>query len=111
MDPLLDPGWLALDELKLLITQLVSREHEVSHARQMLHAQIDALRRELVDRLRDEGKTVVIFGPDALGPGTSGVREPRAPRPQWGSDGAALPEPLHPAVQANERPRQNPPHG
>ena len=107
MDPIPDPRSLALDELKLLIAQLVSQEQEVSNTRHALHAQIDALRRELVNRLRDQGETV-ISGLDALGPGTSGVREPRTPRPQRGSDGAALPEPHGPDVEPNERPRQKP---
>jgi hypothetical protein len=110
MDPLPDPSSLVPEELKLLINQLVSREQEVSNTRHVLHAQIDALRRAVVDRLRDEGSTV-IFGPDTLGPGTAGVREPRTPRPQRGSDGAALPEPLDADVGPNERPRQDPPHG
>ena len=109
MDPLPDLGSLALDQLKLLIEQLVDREQELSHARQVLHAQIDALRRELADRVRDDGE-IVIFGSDTLGPGTSGVHEPRTPRPQRGSDGGALPEPLHPEVEA-EQLRHCPPHG
>jgi hypothetical protein len=92
MDPLTDPRSLATEELKLRIRELISREQEVSDARHALHAQIDALRGELVDRLRDEGAHV-IFGPDALGPGTSGVREPITPRPHRGADGIALPEP------------------
>ncbi|MGZ4237912.1 MAG: RsiG family protein [Solirubrobacteraceae bacterium] len=45
------------------MTKLTSREQVVSDERRTLHTQIDALRRELVDRLRDEGNTV-IFGPD-----------------------------------------------
>lgn len=92
MDPLADPRALPTEELKLLIRELISREQEVRDTRQALQAQIDALRRELVDRLRDEGKDV-IFGPDILGPGTSGVREPITPRPHQGADGIALPEP------------------
>jgi hypothetical protein len=57
----------------------------------VVHAQIDALRRELVDRLRDEGN-VVISGSDFLDPGSAGVREPRNPSPRSGSDGIALDE-------------------
>ena len=76
MDPLPDPSSLVPEELKLLINQLVSREQEVSNTRHVLHAQIDALRRAVVDRLRDEGSTV-IFGPDTLGPGTADVRVER----------------------------------
>jgi hypothetical protein len=79
MDPLTDPRSLGTEELKLVIQELISRKQKVSHTRQALHAQIDALRGELVDRLRNEGKDV-IFGPDTLGPGTSGVREPMAQR-------------------------------
>ena len=97
MDPLTDPRSLATEELKLLIQELISREQEVSDTRQALHAQIDALRGELVDRLRDEGKDV-IFGPDTLGPG---VREPIPPRPHQGADGIALPEPRDADVGPN----------
>ncbi len=92
MDPLTDPRSLATEELTLLIQELISREQEVSDTRQALHAQIDALRGVLVDRLRKGGKDV-IFGPDTLGPGPSGVREPITPRPHQGADGIALPEP------------------
>lgn len=100
MDALTDPRSLATEELKLLIQELISREQEVSDTRQGLHAQIDALRGELVDRLRNEGKDV-IFGPDTLGPGTSGVREPITPRPHQGADGIALPEPRDADVGPN----------
>ena len=65
----------------------------MSEERRALHAQIDALRAELVVRLRDEG-TTVISGADVLGPeGSAGVREPREPRPTTGSGTIALPEP------------------
>jgi hypothetical protein len=70
MDPIPDPRSLGQEELKRLLNGLVSREQEVSSTRQVLHAQIDALRRELVDRLRDEPSDV-IFGPDVLGSGLS----------------------------------------
>jgi hypothetical protein len=43
MDPIPDLRSLALDELKLLITQLVSREQEVSNTRHALHAQLSRL--------------------------------------------------------------------
>jgi RsiG-like len=92
MDPLPDPRSLADEELKSLIEELIRKEQEVSETRRVLRAQIDALRRELVDRLREEGQDI-IFGPDVLGPGSASVREPRSPRPQRGSDGVALPEP------------------
>ena len=65
MDPVPDPRSLATGELKLLLKQLITMEQEVSGTRRALHAQIDALRGELVNRLRDEGVNV-IFGPDAL---------------------------------------------
>jgi hypothetical protein len=90
-----DPHSLARDELTSLLQKLTSREQVVSDERRVLHAQIDALRREFVDRLRDEGN-VVISGVDFLDPGSAGVREPRNPSPQSGSDGIALPWPPPP---------------
>jgi hypothetical protein len=107
MDPAPDPRSLASEELQLILAKLVGREQEVSSTCRVLHEQINALRRELVNRLRDEGGDV-IFGPGMLGPGTSGVREPRAPRPQRGSDWVALPEPLNTNVGPNVRPPQDP---
>lgn len=101
MDPIPDPRSLTVEELKLRIEQLVSREQEVSDTRRVLHGQIDALRRELVERLRDEGTTPVIVDDDALGPGAAGVREPRTPRPPRGFDGIAIPEPQDPDVEIN----------
>jgi hypothetical protein len=92
MESFPDPRSLASEELKSLIKELTSREQEVSGTRRVLHAQIDALRRELVDRLREQGKDM-ISGADSLGPGSAGVREPRNPRPQKDSDGIVLPEP------------------
>lgn len=100
---------LARDELTSLIKELVSREQEVSTTRQVLHGQIDALRRELVHRLRDEGNDI-IFGGDILGPESAGVREPRAPRPQRGSDGVALQEPRDSEPESNAPPGQQPPN-
>jgi hypothetical protein len=76
-----DPHSRARGELTSLLKELTSREQAVSDERRTLHAQIDALRRELVDRLRDEGNTV-ICGSDFLDPGSTGVREPRNPRPE-----------------------------
>jgi hypothetical protein len=107
-NPLPDPRSLAPEELKSLIKELVSREQEVSNTRQIVHAQVDALRRELVDRLREQGNDI-IFGPDILGPGSAGVREPRTPRPQRGSDGVALPEPRDSDPESNVPRRQEPP--
>jgi hypothetical protein len=69
-DPVPDPRSLGPEKLKRLLKGLMSREQEVSSTRQVLHAQIDSLRRELVDRLRDEGSEV-IFGPDVPGSGLS----------------------------------------
>jgi hypothetical protein len=66
--PFPDPHSLGLEELKLLLEQLISREQGVSNTRNVLHAQIDALRREFVDRLREEG------APSSSGPiGRSGA--------------------------------------
>ena len=92
MDPFPDPRSLAAEELKSLLKELIHEEQAVSETRQVLHAQIDALRRELVERLRKEGHDI-IFGPDVLGPGSAGAREPRTPGPRPGSDGVALREP------------------
>ena len=93
-----DPHSLARDELTALLKKLISREQVVSDERRTLHTQIDDLRRELADRLREEGNTV-IFGPDFLEPGSAGIREPRGPRVDDGSDGIALPEPPEPDVE------------
>ena len=41
-------------ELRELIDKLTSVEHEVSYRRRILHGQIDLLRAELVNRLRDD---------------------------------------------------------
>jgi hypothetical protein len=49
----------------------------------------------------------MIFGGDNLGPGSAGVREPRTPRPQRGSDGVELPEPRD--SEPSESPGQQPP--
>ncbi len=105
-----DPRSLARRELTSLLKELTSREQAVSDERRTLHAQIDALRRELVDRLRDEGNAV-ISGSDFLDPGSAGVREPRNPRPEDGSDGIALSEPPRPDVQPDAPPRREPPNG
>ena len=42
------------EELRQLIDKLTSEEQEVSYRRRILHGQIDLLRAELVNRLRDE---------------------------------------------------------
>ena len=105
-----DPHSLARDELTSLLQDLTSREEVVSDERRVLHAQIDALRRELVDRLRDEGN-VVISGSDFLDPGSAGVREPRNPGPQNVSDGIALPEPPAPDIGPDAPPPRDPSSG
>jgi hypothetical protein len=108
VDAFPDPRSLGTEELKSLIAQLVSREQAVSCTRRVLHAQIDALRGELVDRLRADGDDI-IFGPDILGPGLGGVREPRSPRPHRGSDGVALPQPCEPDPQSDGPGQHEPP--
>ncbi len=42
------------EELRELIDKLTSEEQEVSYRRRILHGQIDLLRAELVNRLRDD---------------------------------------------------------
>jgi hypothetical protein len=106
-----EPHSLSRDELTSLLQELTSREEVVSGERRVLHAQIDALRQELVDRLRDEGKMVVISGSDFLDPGSAGVREPRNPSPQNGSDGIALPEPPAPDIGPDALPPRDPSTG
>ena len=45
------------EELKELIDKLTTEEQEVSYRRRILHGQIDILRAELVNRLRDDRPT------------------------------------------------------
>jgi hypothetical protein len=57
-----DIGSMSDEELKELIDNLTSEEQEVSYRRRILHGQIDILRAELVNRLRDnrpEGDTLI----------------------------------------------------
>lgn len=75
-----DPHSLARDELTSLLKELTITEQALSDERRTLHAQIDALRRELVDRLRDEGNTV-ICGADFLDPGVERDAPPRREPP------------------------------
>lgn len=105
-----DPHSLARDELTYRLQELTSREELVSDARRGLHTQIEALRRELVDRLRDEGN-VVISGSDFLDPGSAGVREPRNTSPQNSSDGIAIPEPPAPDIGPDAPPPRDPSSG
>lgn len=105
-----DPRSLARAELTSLIEELIGREQAVSEERQALHGHIDALRAELVVRLRDEG-TTVISGADVFGPeGPAGVREPRDPRPTTGSGTIALPEPPG-SEQESDEPGDDPSTG
>ena len=54
-----DPQSLTRDQLTSLLSELTIREQAISDERRALHAQIDALRQELVARLRDGGDTVI----------------------------------------------------
>jgi hypothetical protein len=57
-----DIGSMSNEELKELIDNLTSEEQEVSYRRRILHGQIDVLRAELVNRLREnrpEGGTLI----------------------------------------------------
>jgi hypothetical protein len=103
-----DPHSLTRDELTSLLQELTSREEVVSNERRLLHAQIDALRQELVKRLHDDGNVVIISGSDFLDPGSAGVREPRNPSPQNGSPGAALPKPPAPDTGPDAPPPHDP---
>ena len=60
MEPLPDLGSLADDELKALIDDLETQEHEVSYQRRLLHGKIDILRAELVARLQVSGGRSVL---------------------------------------------------
>ncbi len=55
-------GSMSDEELKELIDKLTTEEQEVSYRRRILHGQIDILRAELVNRLRDhppEGESLI----------------------------------------------------
>ena len=57
-----DIGSMGDEELKELIERLTTEEREISYKRRILHGQIDILRAELVNRLRDhrdEGEPVI----------------------------------------------------
>jgi hypothetical protein len=57
-----DIGSMSDEELKGLIDKLTEEEHEVSYRRRILHGQIDILRAELVNRLREsrpEGESLI----------------------------------------------------
>jgi len=71
-------------ELRELIDKLTAEEHEVSYRRRILHGQIDLLRAELVNRLRDDSPAAdsLIKGDDVerLSEILSGKSEP-PPKP------------------------------
>jgi hypothetical protein len=52
-DTFSDLGGLADEQLKAMIDRLTAEETEVSYRRRILHGQIDILRAELVNRLRE----------------------------------------------------------
>jgi hypothetical protein len=57
-----DIGAMSDEELKELIERLTGEEEEISYKRRILHGQIDILRAELVNRLREyraEGEPVI----------------------------------------------------
>jgi hypothetical protein len=57
-----DIGSMSDQELKELIDTLTGEEQEVSYRRRILHGQIDILRAELVNRLKEnrpEGETLI----------------------------------------------------
>ena len=60
MEPLPDLGSLSEPELKSLIDDLETQEHEVSYQRRLLHGKIDILRAELVARLQRSGGRSVL---------------------------------------------------
>jgi hypothetical protein len=60
MEPLPELGSLTDDQLKALIDDLETQEHEVSYQRRLLHGKIDILRAELVARLQRSGGRSVL---------------------------------------------------
>ena len=60
MEPLPDLGSLSDSQLKGLIGDLETQEHEVSYQRRLLHGKIDILRAELVARLQRSGGRSVL---------------------------------------------------
>ena len=72
-------------ELRELIDKLTSEEQDVSYRRRILHGQIDLLRAELVNRLRDEppepGSLIKGDDVDKLSKILSGEYEPPAKPP------------------------------
>jgi hypothetical protein len=78
MDQFPDLRDLSYEELRRLIRQLEHEGDGLSYQRRLLHGRIDILRAELETRGRESG-----------GGDPSGVREPRRPSPQSGSQTAA----------------------
>jgi len=60
VEPLPDLGSLSDADLKSLIDDLETQEHEVSYQRRILHGKIDILRAELVARLQNSGGRSVL---------------------------------------------------
>jgi hypothetical protein len=60
LEPLPDLGSLSDEDLKRLIDELETQEHEVSYQRRILHGKIDILRAELVARLQKSGGRSVL---------------------------------------------------
>jgi hypothetical protein len=83
-----DPSEFSDQQLKARIRDAVERETRLSAARSELHSEIDALREELVRRLRADGTTVIRGADVDDDSGLSGVREPRSPEPESDPDGA-----------------------
>jgi hypothetical protein len=60
VEPLPDLASLSDDDLKRLIDELTTQEHELSYRRRLLHGKIDILRAELVARLqKSKGRSVL----------------------------------------------------
>jgi hypothetical protein len=84
---------LARNEIANLLHELTSREGSISAERQILHGQIDALRGELVGRMRAEGQVVIVGADVQDDPGSAGVRVPRLTRLPHGGNGIGLDPP------------------
>jgi hypothetical protein len=80
-------------ELKERIKTTQERVDALGAGRDSDLAEIDAMRGELVDRLRKRDLARPLDPPDFPGDpgGPSGVREPRRPRPNGGAGASAIP--------------------
>lgn len=121
MDTFPDPRSLTDQGLKELIKELSDeatlispdegpanmdevQEVDLSYKRRVLHAKIEALRSEVVHRMRERDE-----GGDGLdGEGSSGVREPRRPGPRPNAGGIALPDPNEDTDDSPELPSRRP---